>query len=108
MKRDILVQDNDCLTRENYIDFIEQCYEAWAQCPVTNVTLIIEYRDNFDLPILWNTQDEYIWGVSSEMTVSKIKKFVNSCLHMHCANYIIATICNKTVIDYKIIKRVAH
>ena len=108
MKRQIIVSNSDALTNDDYINFIEQCYKSWSVCPTTNLKLIIEYRDNFDLQILWNTQYEYIWGVSSDMSVSDIKKFVTNNLEMQCKNYIIATIRNKKVEDYKIIKRVAH
>ena len=108
MIRQIIVSNPDILTNDDYINFIKQCYKSWGVSSVKNVTLIIEYRDNFDLQILWNTQYECIWGVSSDVPISDVKELANDYLKMHCANYIIATICNEAVIDYKIIKRVAH
>lgn len=103
MKRDILVQGNDCLTRENYIDFIEQCYQAWQCIPVKNVDLIIEYQADFEEWFLRNTDKEYIWGMQDDNpSIDETCNYAETQLHVK--NYIIARFRDGILKDFCVIK----
>lgn len=103
MRRDITVQGNNCLTRENYIDFIEQCYQAWQWVPVKNVDLIIEYQVNFKDWFLRNTFMEYIWGMhGDEPTIDETRNFAETQLHVE--KYIIARFRDGILKDFEVIK----
>ena len=103
MKRDILVQGNNCLTRENYIDFIEQCYQAWQCVPVKNVDLIIEYLADYEEWTLRNTNEEYLWGMAdNEPTIDETCNFAETQLHIK--KYIIARFRDGILKDFGVIK----
>lgn len=102
MKRKILVSNCNSLTNDDYIDFINQCYKSWAVTPISNVDLIIEYIDDFELNTLLNTQNEYIWGCLPERNDDEMKKFAEEDLGIH--RYIIAHIRDNEVEGYKIVR----
>ena len=105
MKRYILIQGSNCLSKENYIEFIKQCYNAWQCTPVKNVDLIIEYqREALDNSLtLKNTEKEWVYGIPYEnMSIDEICNFVES--ELHCDNYLIARIRNRKVINFCMIK----
>ena len=103
MIRNILVQGNNCLSKENYIDFIEQCYQAWQCMPVKNVDLIIEYQTNFEEWTLRNTNKEYIWGMEDDKpSIDETCNFAETQLHVK--NYIIARFRDGKLKDFEVIK----
>lgn len=103
MKRDILVQGNNCLSKENYIDFIEQCYQAWQCVPVKNADLIIEYQADHKECTLRNTNEEYLWGMEDDKpSIYDTCEFAETQLHVK--NYIIARFRGGILKDFLVMK----
>lgn len=103
MYRNIIVQGNNCLTKENYIDFINQCYQAWQFVPVKKVDLIIEYQSDFEERTLRNTYEEYIWGMhGDEPSIDETCEFAETQLHVK--KYIIARFRDGILKDFEVIK----
>lgn len=103
MRRNIIVQGNNCLTKENYIDFIKQCYQAWQWVLVMDVDLIIEYRADFEKWTLTNTYMEYIWGMrGDEPTIDETCNFAETQLHVE--KYIVARFRDGILKDFEVIK----
>ena len=103
MKRNILIYGCEKLTTDDYINFIEQCYKYWQNLPVKDVDLIIEYQDDFEMPTLCNTSDNWIWGMYDiGGSIDDIAHYAET--ELQCKHYILARIRDSIIRDFGVIK----
>lgn len=101
--RNIRIQGTNGLTKENYIEFINQCYQAWQFVPVKDVDLIVEYQINDNDCALVSNSNKYVWGMHGDnISIYDMMDFAEK--ELHCEHYIIARIQDSNIRDFGVIK----